>query len=324
MVKKPSEQRSLLYRPFSRLGAKDKSVKPIEIEADYVYTEAKSRLIAELETADPATWKPSWRNDSLPVNPATDKPYRGFNAFWLMMRTKGENYSTGRFTGVNQLKARGAQVRKGEKGVFILRPQLVKKEDDNGNIREFVVFRGTPVFNVDQADGGDEALRAMPDDRQEEQRIKILEATIADLGVNVVTDNMQDPHYSPTGDYVSMPDFFKATSAFEWNSSLAHETIHWTGGASRLNRPSVTNYSDDSKTRAYEELVAEIGSAVFLAAHGIEAPFREDHAPYIKGWISLLKDDPDALSRAFEDATAAINHILEKSPNLRKLFGDRL
>lgn len=288
---------------------------------DEMVEDVKTKLIAELETADPSTWKPSWRNDSLPINPTTGKPYRGFNAFWLMMRTRGENYSTGRFAGFNQLKARGAQVRKGEKGVPILRPQLMKKEDDDGNVREFVVFRGTTVFNIDQTDGGDEALRAIPADLPEEQRIKILEATIADLGVNVVTDNMRGPHYSPTGDYVSMPDFSKGTSALEWNSSLAHETIHWTGGASRLNRPSVANYSDDSKTRAYEELVAEIGSAMFLAAHGIDAPFREDHAPYIKGWISLLKDDPDALSRAFKDATAAINHVLEKSPNLRKLFG---
>lgn len=288
---------------------------------DEMVEDVKTKLIAELETADPSTWKPSWRNDSLPINPTTGKPYRGFNAFWLMMRTRGENYSTGRFAGFNQLKARGAQVRKGEKGVPILRPQLVKKEDDDGNVREFVVFRGTTVFNIDQADGGDEALRAIPADLPEEQRIKILESTIAELGVNVVTDNMRGPHYSPTGDYVSMPDFSKGTSALDWNSSLAHETIHWTGGASRLNRPSVANYSNDSKTRAYEELVAEIGSAMFLAAHGIDAPFREDHAPYIKGWISLLKDDPDALSRAFKDATAAINHILEKSPNLRKLFG---
>ena len=288
---------------------------------DEMVEDVKTKLIAELETADPSTWKPSWRNDTLPVNPTTGKPYRGFNAFWLMMRTKGENYSTGRFAGFNQLKARGAQVRKGEKGVPILRPQLVKKEDKDGNVKEFVVFRGSTVFNIDQTDGGDEALRSIPADLPEEQRIKILEATIAELGVSVKTDNMSGPHYSPTGDYVSMPDFSKGTSALEWNSSLAHETIHWTGGASRLNRPSVANYSDSKQTRAYEELVAEIGSAMFLAAHGIDAPFREDHAPYIKGWISLLKDDPDALSRAFKDATAAINHILEKSPNLRKLFG---
>lgn len=281
----------------------------------------RTSLLAELETADPATWKPSWRNDTLPINPTTGKPYRGFNAFWLMMRTKSSDYKTGRYAGFNQLKARGAQVRKGEKGVPILRPQLVKKEDEDGNVKEFVVFRGTTVFNIDQADGGDEALRAIPADLPEEQRIKILEDTISELGVNVVTDNMSGPHFSPTGDYVSMPDFSKGVGALEWNSSLAHETIHWTGGASRLNRPSVANYSNDSKTRAYEELVAEIGSAMFLAAHGIDAPFREDHAPYIKGWISLLKDDPDALSRAFKDATAAINHILEKSPNLRKLFG---
>ena len=278
------------------------------------------RLLAELETADPATWKPSWRNDSLPINATTGKPYRGFNAFWLMLRAKGEQYQTGRYAGFNQLKARGAQVRKGEKGVPILRPQLVKVTDDEGNVKEFVKFRGTTVFNIDQADGGDEALRAVPADLPEEQRIAILDTTIAELGIDVRTAN-ETPHYSPTEDYISMPEFAKGTSALEWSSTLAHETVHWTGGASRLNRPSVANYGTDKQTRAYEELVAEIGSAMLLAAHGIEAPFRQDHAPYIKGWLKLLTDDPDALGRAFKDAQGAINHLLEKSPNLRKLFG---
>jgi len=302
---------------FASLG-NDEEVKQSKL--DELVGGVRERLIAELETADPATWRPSWRNDSLPINPITGKPYRGFNAFWLMMRTSGENYRTGRFAGFNQLKARGAQVRKGEKGVPILRPQLVKKEDEDGNIKEFVVFRGATVFNIDQADGGDEALRAIPADLPESQRIAILDETLKELGVSVRTENIT-PHYNPDGDYISMPDFSKGTSPLEWTSTLAHEAVHWTGHKSRLDRPSLRDYSSDKKVRAYEELVAEIGSAMLLAAHGIDAPFRQDHAPYIKGWVSLLKDDPDALGNAFKDAQAAVNHMLEKSPNLRKLFG---
>ena len=302
---------------FSSRG-KDEEVKQNKL--DELVGGVRDRLIAELETADPATWKPSWRDDSLPMNPITGKPYRGWNAFWLMFATHDRKYGTGRYAGFNQLKERGAIVRKGEKGVPILRPQLIKKEDEDGNVKEFLVFRGATVFNIDQTDGGDESLRAIAADLPESERLKILDDTLAELGVNVRTQNMT-PHYDPTGDYVSMPEFAKGTSAIEWSSTLAHETVHWTGGASRLNRPSVTNYGTSKQTRAYEELVAEIGSAMLLAAHGIEAPFRQDHAPYIKGWIQLLKDDPTALERAFKDAQAALNYMLEKSPNLRKLFG---
>lgn len=280
----------------------------------------KDRLIAELETADPATWKPSWRNDSLPINPTTGKPYKGWNAFFLMLAAHDRKYNTGRFAGFNQLKARGAIVRKGEKGTPILRPQLVKKEDEDGNVKEFVVFRGATVFNIDQTDGGDEALRAVPADLPESERIAILDETLKELGVTVQTANMT-PHYSPDGDYISMPEFAKGTSALEWTSTLAHEAVHWTGHKSRMDRASLRDYSSDKAVRAYEELVAEIGSAMLLAAHGIEAPFRQDHAPYIKGWIQLLKDDPEALNKAFKDAQAAVNFMLEKSPNLRKLFG---
>ena len=287
---------------------------------DELVSGVKDRLIAELETADPSTWKPSWRSDTLPTNPITGKPYRGMNAFFLMLAAADRKYKTGRFAGFNQLKGRGAIVRKGEKGIPILRPQLVKKEDEDGNLKEFVVFRGATVFNVDQTDGGDEALRAIPADLPESERIAILDETLKELGVTVQTADMT-PHYNPDGDYISMPDFAKGTSALEWTSTLAHEAVHWTGHSSRLKRPSLAEYSSDKKVRAYEELVAEIGSAMVLAAHGIEAPFRQDHAPYIKGWIQLLKDDPDALNRAFKDAQAAVNFMLEKSPNLRKLFG---
>jgi len=296
----------------------DEEVKQSKL--DELVSGVKDRLIAELETADPSTWKPSWRSDSLPINPTTGKPYRGMNAFFLMLAAADRKYNTGRFAGFNQLKARGAIVRKGEKGIPILRPQLVKKEDEDGNLKEFVVFRGATVFNVDQTDGGDEALRAIPADLPESERIAILDETLKELGVTVQTADMT-PHYSPDGDYISMPDFAKGTSALEWTSTLAHEAVHWTGHSSRLKRASLAEYSSDKKVRAYEELVAEIGSAMVLAAHGIEAPFRQDHAPYIKGWIQLLKDDPDALNRAFKDAQAAVNFMLEKSPNLRKLFG---
>lgn len=315
----PDENDPAYDEPFG-FASRGKDEEVQQSKLDDLVNGVRDRLIAELETADPSTWKPSWRDDSLPINPITGKPYRGWNAFWLMFATHDRKYKTGRYAGFNQLKERGAIVRKGEKGIPILRPQLVRKEDKDGNVKEFLVYRGAHVFNIDQTDGGDEALRAIPADLPESERIKILDDTLAELGVEVRTANTT-PHYSPSGDYVSMPEYAKGKSALEWSSTLAHETVHWTGGASRLNRPSVANYSDSKQTRAYEELVAEIGSAMLLAAHGIEAPFRQDHAPYIKGWIELLKDDPTALERAFKDAQASVNYMLEKSPNLRRLFG---
>jgi len=50
----------------------DEEVKQSKL--DELVSGVKDRLIAELETADPSTWKPSWRSDTLPTNPTTGKP----------------------------------------------------------------------------------------------------------------------------------------------------------------------------------------------------------------------------------------------------------
>jgi len=49
-------------------------------------------------------------------------------------------------------------------------------------------------------------------------------------------------------------------------ATLFHELIHWTAKEERLPRECFKNYRMDSKARAEEELIAEIGS-VFLAIH---------------------------------------------------------
>lgn len=69
-------------------------------------------------------------------------------------------------------------------------------------------------------------------------------------------------------------------------STLAHELTHWTGHESRLNRTYGKKYGDADY--AFEELVAELGSAFICAKNGINTYERDDHASYINDWLSAL------------------------------------
>ena len=58
---------------------------------------------------------------------------------------------------------------------------------------------------------------------------------------------------------------------------LAHEIMHWTGAATRLQRDLVPRFQKDAY--AAEELIAELGSAFVCAKLEYKIKPRRDHAP---------------------------------------------
>lgn len=49
---------------------------------------------------------------------------------------------------------------------------------------------------------------------------------------------------------------------------------------------------------AMEELVAELGAVFLSSSLGINPDVREDHAPYIASWLSVLRSDKKAIFNA--------------------------
>ena len=105
-----------------------------------------------------------------------------------------------------------------------------------------------------------------------------------------------------------MPDFASFRSAEAYYGTLGHELIHWTGHGSRLDRQRNKDRFG-SEAYAMEELVAEIGAAFLCADLALAPQIREDHAPYIAGWLKALKEDRRAIFTAAAAAQKAADYL---------------
>ena len=78
---------------------------------------------------------------------------------------------------------------------------------------------------------------------------------------------------------------------------------HSTGHASRLARDFSGRFGDAAY--AFEELVAELGSAFLGADLGILNATLPDHADYLAHWIKILREDKKAILTAAAQASKA-------------------
>jgi Antirestriction protein len=114
--------------------------------------------------------------------------------------------------------------------------------------------------------------------------------------------------YCPSTDHVQMPDFTSFKSAESYYATLAHECTHWTRHSSRLERDfGRKKWGDEGY--AMEELVAELGAAFLCADLELRPLIREDHAPYIAGWLKALKEDKRAIFTAAAHAQRAADFL---------------
>ena len=117
----------------------------------------------------------------------------------------------------------------------------------------------------------------------------------------------------PSQDFINMSplDSWKSKDDISaqdfYYSVLMHELTHWTGHKDRLNRVDCNPFKEDSykKQYAFEELVAEFGSAFLCSSLGMTKTPIENHSQYIKGWIQNLKDKPALLMKATAQAQKA-------------------
>lgn len=78
-----------------------------------------------------------------------------------------------------------------------------------------------------------------------------------------------------------------------------------------MNRNFGKRFGDDAY--AFEELVAELGSAFTVGQLGMIDATIEAHADYVQSWIKVLKDDKKAIFTAASQAAKASDFILRQA-----------
>jgi antirestriction protein ArdC len=285
------------------------------------YQEVTDRIVAALEAGTPP-WRRPWDPDkaggpAMPRNAATGHRYRGINVLTLGMSPLAFESGDPRWATYKQAEERGWQVRKGERGTtgyFFKRLELrddTRAADDEDAVRRIPLLRAFTLFHATQIDGL--PTYVPPTVAEAPWRApEAAELILARSGA-VVRTGGDRAFYSPSTDHIQMPPAAAFATAEAYCGVLLHETCHWTGHPSRLNRDLRTHFGSHDYAR--EELRAEIGQVMTCTELGIADCDFTNNAAYLATWLEKLRADRKEIFRAAADAQRIADYLLAFHPD---------
>jgi len=292
------------------------------VRAD-VYTRVTDKIVAALE-AGVRPWMQPWSVEhaagriSRPLR-ANGKPYQGVNVLLLWGEAMDKGYVAPFWMTFKQSLELGGRVRKGEHGSLVVYADSFQRTETDEQTGEDVersipFMKGYTVFNVEQIEDMPERYYAKPaDPLPVSERLEDADRFFRNTRAEIRYGGNR-AYYSINGDYIQMPPFEAFRDAKSFAATLAHEACHWTRAASRLNRDlGRKHWGDEGYAR--EELVAELGSAFLCADLGLAPEILEDHAAYLKSWLTILKDEKRFIFTAASHAQRAVEylHVLQNA-----------
>ena len=267
-------------------------------------------------------WRQRW-NSSLNKNGITNTTYKGINQLLLSYVSYKEHYEDNRWFTYVQIKDKGYKLKNSKgKGVPIefwsVYDTKSKKKisfeeynkiiNSNPELKEqYKTFCNvTYVFNGSLVEGIKEI------DKNQNNNIQVnsyINKIINKLKVNYKEEG-DKAFYNVKDDQVVLPESNKFFDKYSYYATQLHELCHSTRHEFRLNRFEIK----DKQDYAREELIAEISSSFLMQKLDIN-PKSEDynnHKAYIQSWIQILKDKPNELFKAINEANKVCNYIEEK------------
>lgn len=258
-------------------------------------------------------WRQPWTGNkagaTFPLR-ANGDAYRGINVLMLWLIAAQKGFASPFWFTFKQAKEAGGRVRRGEKSTSVVYYNTLEKEDEvTGEEVKIPYLRGYRVFNADQIDG-------LPEEFYRPTVVEVrnlgtevdptLEAFFIATGAQIETTEKPEAFYHPARDVIHMPPIQTFHDAGGYYATLAHETIHWTGHKTRLDR---LTKSRNRTTYAQEELVAEIGACMICLSIGLTPDFGQSGA-YIDGWLKALRDNKKFIFTAASAAQKAVDYII--------------
>jgi len=249
-----------------------------------------------------------------PHNCITGHEYTGVNFPYLMGSQAVADYPTAQWLTFRQARKAGGSVRRGEKAshVVFAKPLIVKDRNDPEKKVKIFFLRQTPVFNIAQCDDVKLPKREEPDPAKPKAESKIVGETKAFMEESGVDFRHRGgrAYYSMREDRVTLPKPSSFHAAEGYAATAYHEVVHWTGHDSRCQREMKGTFGDASY--AFEELVAEIGSAMLCHKRGVSSEM-PNHTSYIASWIKKLESDPQYIFKAAKLSENALNYLLPET-----------
>ncbi|MCO4312475.1 ArdC family protein [Pectobacterium versatile] len=274
-----------------------------------IYQTVTDSIITALE-AGVKPWTCPWQRvpgmSGLPSNFATGIAYSGMNIMLLWCSASEQGFGDPRWMTYRQAQAVGGQVRKGEHGTTAIFYTTLEKENEDGEIDQIPMLKTFTVFNVEQIDGltlttavvsPAETFEPLP---QAENLLHCSGARIIEKG--------QNAFFKPLTDEVWLPERHLFSDAANFYATGLHELVHWSGAKTRLNREMKGKFG--SEGYAFEELIAELGSAFLMADLGIVGEVQ--HESYIASWLKALKNDKRYIFKAASTASKAHRYLMDK------------
>lgn len=256
---------------------------------------------------------------SLPVNASTGAAYRGINVLLLLIAAHKKGYGSNQWLTFKQAQSLGVNVRKGEKSTTAVFFSTIELKDEKGNVTTKIDKNGVEtvvaapfaksihLFNVEQLDSVPVSKDSTPTNVG---TVEAAEAIIEASGARIEFGH-KGAFYSPARDFIGLPNVSDFTDTSSRYSTTLHELTHWTGHSSRLNRDFSKRFGDEAY--AFEELVAELGSAFLNCYVGLFGATMANHAGYLESWLKVLKNDKTAIFTAASKAYEAFEFIINSS-----------
>ncbi|WP_395378150.1 ArdC family protein [Marinicella sp. W31] len=265
-----------------------------------IYTEVTNQILEALK-AGVRPWEQCYDGIKLPIR-SNGEFYQGINTLILLLSLQKNQFTSSYWLTFNQARQLKASVKKGSKSTKIIFYKTLEVENEDSDEPDKIpMIKTYNVFNASQ-------IENLPDDYRSEQEtrdnhpIEVAEQFFHSIDAKLSYFDCI-PHYSISKDYIGCPVINSFSSSEQFYATLGHEFVHWTGHSTRLDRNINT---DDKKQYAYEELIAEIGSAFILPKLGIEPLINEEHAPY----INLLENDHKLIFKAAAEAQKATEYLI--------------
>ncbi|WP_145562683.1 ArdC family protein [Yersinia canariae] len=274
-----------------------------------IYQTVTDSIISALE-AGVKPWSCPWQRvpgmSGLPSNYSTGAAYSGMNIMLLWCSASEQGFNDSRWMTYKQAKAEGGQVRKGEHGTTAIFYTTLEKENDEGETDSIPMLKMFTVFNVEQIDGlllSDEAVYPA----EIFESLPRAEALFRNSGATII-EKGQNAFYVPSTDEIRLPERRLFTDAANFYATGLHELVHWSGAKSRLNREMKGRFG--SEGYAFEELIAELGSAFLMADLGIVGEVQ--HESYIASWLKALKNDKRYIFKAATAASKTHRYLVDR------------